>query len=235
MSARSSAGCMTNHARYTLANSAAGDFILYQREVHKVASFGLLWTKLLRDDGVHVSVRYSCSTKPGLIQLRRFCCHDLTHRQKHVRSPLKVDSRVHNMQVPNEKLMQCDIDNVTESDPLLMRIAFDIDARGITLDTVRDLEHMVRDMMQGEAVQHLYDQSYEVTAVIKAVGNPLKYQVRSSSARNVCSSFTSWSARNRSRMRRSAARAHEAGMYVCVSHLRICVHADWLELPVGTQ
>jgi hypothetical protein len=32
--------------------------IIYKGEFHKVVSFGLLWTQLVRDDGVHVSVRY---------------------------------------------------------------------------------------------------------------------------------------------------------------------------------
>lgn len=73
--------------------------------------------------------------------------------------------------------MKSDIDNVTESDPMLIRMHFEVDARGVTLDAVRDLEQMVRAMMRDQAVQHLYDDSYEVTAVIKAVGNPLKYQV----------------------------------------------------------
>ena len=82
------------------------------------------------------------------------------------------------VQVPNETLMKSDIDNITESDALMDRIHFEVDARGVTPAMVKELGHQVHDMMHDSSVAHLYDRHYHPHASIRAIGNPLKFQVR---------------------------------------------------------
>lgn len=86
------------------------------------------------------------------------------------------------LQVPNESLMKCDIENVTEADPLVVRMQFAVDAGSVDLDAVHDLEHMVRDTIHREGVRHLYDQDYNVDSKIVDVCDPLKFQARACSS-----------------------------------------------------
>jgi hypothetical protein len=92
------------------------------------------------------------------------------------------------LQVPNESLMKCDIDNITESDSIMDRIHFEVDAKGVTPDKVHELGHMVQEMMKDGSVQHLYDHHFHPHAAIKSIGNPLKYQV----PRSACASLSIW-------------------------------------------
>lgn len=115
-------------------------------------------------------------------------------------------------QVPNETLMKSDIDNITESDALMDRIHFEVDAKGVTPAAIQELGHRVHEMMKDAAVAHLYDHHYHPHASIRAIGNPLKFQVRP--VRRACVSGT-------------------ATIFACVR--AVCEHVHCARAPLHTD
>jgi hypothetical protein len=81
------------------------------------------------------------------------------------------------VQVPNEKLMQTDIVNITESKYLQDRVVFEVDATNIGPEAVADLAARVQEVTHDTHVQHLYDQEFVPYAALVEVTDPLKYQV----------------------------------------------------------
>jgi hypothetical protein len=83
------------------------------------------------------------------------------------------------MQAPNQKLMSCDILNLTTSTNLQDRLEFQIDANKMTPEILFDLEARVHEVTEQHG--HLFDDTFHVFASIHAVLDPLKYKVRHAS------------------------------------------------------
>ena len=86
------------------------------------------------------------------------------------------------VQIPNEALMKCDIDNITESEPLFVRTNFQVDAAGCTPETVQDLSSMVLEAVNRDENDHLFDRKFHPHSVIELIVDPLKYEVCSECA-----------------------------------------------------
>jgi hypothetical protein len=73
--------------------------------------------------------------------------------------------------------MATDIVNVTESKLLQDRVTFEVDTEGVTPEAVQDLAECMRQLIQSEEVEHLFDRNFSPYAAMVEVGNPLKYKV----------------------------------------------------------
>lgn len=80
--------------------------------------------------------------------------------------------------MPNQTLMSCDINNVTQSAELQDRLIFEVDSAHFTPDLCADLASRAASIMEQEANRHLFDVDFVPFSYIVAVTNPLKYQVR---------------------------------------------------------
>jgi hypothetical protein len=110
---------------------------------------------------------------------RPCCCHSDAYVQVAAACIIAVNAAFNFAQVPNEVLMKCDIENITESQQLLVRMHFEVDSKGVTADIVHDLASMVQEMMDQEDRLHLYDNHFHPHAVIQDVGeSPLWYKAR---------------------------------------------------------
>jgi hypothetical protein len=81
------------------------------------------------------------------------------------------------LQVPNEKLMTMDINNITESKVMQDRIVFEVDTSVVHPEAMADLSSCVHEVIKDENVQHLYDQDFVPYAAMLELRNPLKYEV----------------------------------------------------------
>lgn len=81
-------------------------------------------------------------------------------------------------QAPNQKLMACDIHNLTTSGNLQDRLEFEVDASRLTPEVLLDLERRVRAVVDSEHHGHLFDSTFDAFASILRVVDPLKHQVR---------------------------------------------------------
>lgn len=81
------------------------------------------------------------------------------------------------MQVPNEKLMQSDILNVTHSRNLTDRLTFEVDVLTMTPELCDDLAKRVVEMQEREEPRRLFNNDITPGSYILGVSNPLKYSV----------------------------------------------------------
>jgi hypothetical protein len=89
------------------------------------------------------------------------------------------------VQVPNEALMKCSIQNLTSSENRLDHIHFSVDTNNVTSEVVCDLAERVHHMMQDPAKAWLFDEDFHPHASISSVADPLKFHVRTRASPHV--------------------------------------------------
>ena len=82
------------------------------------------------------------------------------------------------LQIPNQKLMEDAVINVTQSRAFQDRVYFEVDARRVTAAMIEDLSDRVHTLVHADAGADLFDRTFDSFAYVHAVHNPLKYEVR---------------------------------------------------------